>query len=107
MGFISAKTIFDIMDQKTEIELQEIYRKEKNLKLIKDKEILGKIEFRKVKFCYPTRKRFALDDVSFTVMPGKKFALVGHSGCGSIIIIIIITLLIIQLKFVKKENRPV
>jgi subfamily B ATP-binding cassette protein MsbA len=42
----------------------------------------GKLEFRDVTFHYPNKKEAALSDMSFTVEPGKTFALVGRSGSG-------------------------
>lgn len=43
----------------------------------------GKITFDNVSFRYPSRQDvIVLKDVSFTVEPGQKVALVGHSGAG-------------------------
>jgi ATP-binding cassette subfamily B protein len=43
----------------------------------------GEIVFDRVSFAYPTRTQtLALDDVSFTVRPGEKLAIVGPSGAG-------------------------
>ncbi|WP_339900548.1 lipid A export permease/ATP-binding protein MsbA [Paraglaciecola polaris] len=42
----------------------------------------GKLEFRDVTFHYPNKEEAALSDMSFTVEPGKMFALVGRSGSG-------------------------
>lgn len=43
----------------------------------------GSVVFEHVTFAYPTRaKTNALDDVSFTLSPGEKLALVGPSGAG-------------------------
>ncbi|KAI1704478.1 ABC transporter transmembrane region domain-containing protein [Ditylenchus destructor] len=45
--------------------------------------VKGHIEFRNVKFTYPTRPdKTVLQDVSFTVEPGQVVALVGPSGGG-------------------------
>ncbi len=42
----------------------------------------GRIEFRNVQFRYPTASADALHDVSFTIEPGQRVALVGPSGSG-------------------------
>lgn len=48
----------------------------------------GALEFDHVSFSYPTRKDFSvLKDLSFTVEPGEKIALVGPSGSGKSTII--------------------
>ena len=46
--------------------------------------ILGKIEFKNVKFIYPSEpnKRVILEGMNLLFEPGKKVALVGESGCG-------------------------
>ncbi len=41
-----------------------------------------RIEFEHVSFSYPTGRRPALSDVSFTVEPGKRIGVVGRSGSG-------------------------
>jgi ATP-binding cassette, subfamily B, bacterial MsbA len=42
----------------------------------------GKLQFKQVSFAYPGKKDPVLKDISFTVEPGKTFALVGRSGSG-------------------------
>jgi len=44
--------------------------------------VSGEIEFRNVSLRYENAKRLALDDLSFTIKPGEKVALVGRSGGG-------------------------
>lgn len=44
--------------------------------------IQGRIEFRNVSFRYPNASRYALRNISFTLMPGQMVAIVGRSGCG-------------------------
>ncbi|XP_022171475.1 multidrug resistance protein 1B-like isoform X2 [Myzus persicae] len=71
----SASLIFQLIEKPTEIDSQS-----------KDgdkPEIIGKISFRGVSFSYPTRKtKKILNNMDFTVEPGKTLALVGESGCG-------------------------
>ena len=40
------------------------------------------VEFRNVSFKYPDREEYALRDVSLTIKPGEKIALVGANGAG-------------------------
>ena len=42
----------------------------------------GKLEFRDVSFSYPGQNGRALDDVSFTVEPGERVAILGRNGSG-------------------------
>lgn len=44
--------------------------------------IAGKIEFRNVSFRYPGAAEKALDEVSFTIMPGERVAILGRVGSG-------------------------
>jgi ABC-type multidrug transport system fused ATPase/permease subunit len=73
----AADRVFDILGEDAEkISLDE-NRKRAELKL------KGDVEFRNVKFAYPTRKEFTvLEDVAFTAKQGQTIALVGHSGSG-------------------------
>ena len=60
-----------------------IFVSENNLIPIREN-VLGKIEFKNIKFIYPSDKnqRIILNDLNLTFEPGKKVALVGESGCG-------------------------
>jgi ATP-binding cassette, subfamily B, bacterial len=44
--------------------------------------IVHGVEFRNVSFKYPDREEYALRDVSLTIKPGEKIALVGANGAG-------------------------
>lgn len=47
------------------------------------KDIEGKIEFRNVSFCYPGNEQAnVLSNISFTIEPGSKVAIVGATGSG-------------------------
>jgi len=72
----SSERIFQLLDQKREDRGKG--KKIANLK--------GKIEFQNVWFSYKDEE-WVLKDVSFTVMPGEKVALVGHTGGGKTSII--------------------
>ena len=50
----------------------------------KREDFQGKIEFKNVKFIYPSDKnqRIVLNDLNLVIEPGQKIALVGESGCG-------------------------
>ena len=80
----SFDSIFRVLDTPIEIDVT----KEGNKKKISAKNIKGKIEFKNVKFAYPTKKDlFVLNGISFCIEPGQSAALVGHSGCGKSTII--------------------
>ena len=51
--------------------------------------VQGKIEFNKVSFYYPSNpnRNLVLKDMNLTFEPGKKIALIGHSGCGKTTIV--------------------
>jgi len=40
------------------------------------------IEFKNVSFTYPKQEGLVLNNISFTINPGEKLALVGHNGAG-------------------------
>ena len=59
----------------------EIKDSKKNFKLPQKK--IGAITFNKVTFCYPSRPNLpSLNNISFSVEEGMRFAIVGHSGAG-------------------------
>ena len=45
-------------------------------------QVQGAIEFRNVDFTYPGAERSVLNDVNFTLLPGKFNVIFGESGCG-------------------------
>lgn len=74
----SSERIFQLLDTNPSI-VSTV--KTKNIKDLK-----GEIEFRNVWFAY-NDDDYVLKDVSFTVKPGEKVALVGHTGAGKTSII--------------------
>ena len=45
--------------------------------------LLGKIEFKNVSFCYPINPSYyILKNINLTIEPGDKIAIIGESGCG-------------------------
>ena len=79
-------SIYNIIDEPSliDVEQSEMNGKKKN-------NYIGKIEFRKVSFCYPTRPDiFILKDLSFVIEPGQHVAIVGSSGSGKSTIISLI-----------------
>ena len=80
----SFDSIFRVLDTPIEIDVT----KNGNLKKISANNIKGKIEFKNVKFAYPTKKDlYVLNGISFCIEPGQSAALVGYSGCGKSTII--------------------
>jgi len=71
-GLAAAQSIFTLMDEPAETDTG-------TATLAR---VRGRIEYRHVGFRYPIAESEALDDVSFTIEPGKTVALVGASGSG-------------------------
>ena len=75
----SFSSLFNTLARKETINVREEYNKQKK----GAEQLKGKIEFRNVQFAYPTKKdKMILKNLSFTIQPGQKVALVGHSGSG-------------------------
>ena len=72
IGLAAAQSVFEVIDTPAEVD-----DGEKSLVQTK-----GEIEFKNVSLRYAETKRAALDNLSFTVRPGEKLALVGRSGGG-------------------------
>ncbi|ABB23269.1 type I secretion system permease/ATPase [Pelodictyon luteolum] len=51
-------------------------------RFLNKEKMLGKLEFRQVNFAYPDQQQNALQDVSFTIQPGERVALLGKIGSG-------------------------
>ncbi|MFP3491038.1 ATP-binding cassette domain-containing protein, partial [Staphylococcus sp. SIMBA_130] len=44
--------------------------------------IRGKVTYHQVSFTYPGAAKPALEDISFTINPGEKLAVIGSTGSG-------------------------
>ena len=76
---LSFASVFKTLDTESEISPFEL----NNLGKKSACNLIGKIEFKNVYFSYPTKPDlFVLKDISFTINPGQKIGLVGHSGSG-------------------------
>ncbi len=54
-------------------------------------DLSGPIEFAHVSFRYPGTEKLVLNDISFTIQPGEKVALVGENGSGKTTLIKLLT----------------
>ncbi|CAF1188857.1 unnamed protein product [Adineta steineri] len=77
----SGSFVFDMIERKTKINVSDDEG-------MKPETIKGDIEFKNVKFSYPTRQESCiLQNFSMKILSGKTIALVGASGCGKSTII--------------------
>lgn len=70
----SYKSLNELMTAQSETDQTREYLARPNLK--------GKIEFREVNFTYPGETTRALDEVSFSIEPGERVAILGKNGSG-------------------------
>ena len=70
----SYKALNDLMTAKSEID--------PNREYLSRPKLIGKIELREVSFSYPGSNERALDEVSFTINPGERVAILGKNGSG-------------------------
>ncbi len=56
--------------------------KERDKEFLHIEDLKGKIEFKNVYFKYPQNDVYVLEDVSFTINPGEKVAIIGNIGSG-------------------------
>ena len=76
---LSFKSIYKTMNTPSEINAFEDVNKDKQFPKI----LRGKIEFKDVTFCYPTKPNIKiLKHLSLVINPGEQAALVGYSGSG-------------------------
>ena len=71
-GVAGAESIFEQLDVEPEVDHG----------TVEHASISGHLEVRNLSFTYPGTERQVLDDISFSVEPGKMVALVGRSGSG-------------------------
>ncbi len=73
-AFASYKALNNLMTAQSEIDPDRDYLARPKLN--------GKIEFREVSFAYEGQTARALDEVSFTIEPGERVAILGKNGSG-------------------------
>jgi ATP-binding cassette subfamily B protein len=78
----SSERVFKLLDNQTMIRNPENPTKLENVK--------GNIEFKNVWFAY-NNEDYVLKDISFSINPGERIAIVGHTGAGKTSIINILT----------------
>jgi subfamily B ATP-binding cassette protein MsbA len=71
-GMAACSSIFSVLDQKIESDSGTLAIEKAQ----------GKFAFNNVSFSYASSDKLVLEDVSFTIEPGKTLALVGRSGSG-------------------------
>ncbi|MEQ1597857.1 MAG: lipid A export permease/ATP-binding protein MsbA [Methylotenera sp.] len=72
VGLAAAQSVFEVIDTPAELD-------EGEKQIARSK---GEIEFKNVTLRYENAKKPALNNLSFTIQPGEKLALVGRSGGG-------------------------
>lgn len=76
--FEHTKTSFKALDEIMNLPVEHPYGK----KFIMRPEYKGKIEFRNVTFTYPQSSKASLSNVSLSIEPGEKVAIIGRIGSG-------------------------
>ncbi len=77
-NYADARTSYDILNEIVSRPAERAHGKE----FVRRTDIKGKIEFKDVSFAYPNSEVMALDNVSFTINPGEKVAIIGRIGSG-------------------------
>lgn len=76
-GLAGAQSVFELLDEEVEQDTGTVHVERVN----------GEVKFTNVSFRYPSTNKLVLDDINFTVEPGKTVALVGQSGSGKTTIV--------------------
>ncbi len=76
-GLAGAQSVFALLDEASE----------KDTGTVRVEKVQGVICYDSVSFVYPKTEKQVLENVGFTIEPGQKVALVGHSGGGKTTII--------------------
>lgn len=88
-GKAAAVRVFELFDRKPPVDTQP-WNEDGSPRAIvappeADRKKIGEIEFRNVKFAYPTRKTAKVfDGMSLKIPPGQTAALIGSSGSGKV-----------------------
>jgi ATP-binding cassette, subfamily B, multidrug efflux pump len=82
IAFARAKASAERMEEVLLVEEgTETYESESFNNAVNDAEI-GAVHFRNVSFVYPDTEQFVLNNISFSVLPGEKLAIMGATGAG-------------------------
>ena len=82
IAFARAKASAERMEEVLLVEEgTETYESESGGNAVNEAEI-GSVHFRNVSFAYPETEQLVLNDISFSVMPGEKLAIMGATGAG-------------------------
>ncbi len=77
-NYSDAKSAYDVINSITSQPMERLH----NQHFIERDTFKGKIEFRNVTFYYPESEVPALNDVSFTILPGEHVGIIGRIGSG-------------------------
>jgi ATP-binding cassette subfamily C protein LapB len=82
MQYQGARTALESLDRLMAKPVERPSPEEGGQPFVQRREFKGEIEFRNVRFHYPSRDDMALDGASFRIAPGERVALIGRVGSG-------------------------